>query len=300
MAMGSTQPLAEMSTRNRPGSKRQPVLGADNLTAICEPTVCKRWESRRLATLWAFRACYRDSFTFTFMSIPGLYKMEWKADWWIINWKRFGRNRPWDNGSTILAFTWAEWGSHVKQLVSRARFELWTSRIQGLTVAATPNCSQGGIQRATSDPLSCRPGCCKSSGLPRLVPLGGWGPALLAPSTPVSEPFSPDNKLCLTHSENSRMSCIFIYFIPKVSIWNIPLILMHRIGSKSKQAASLLIKHNWKMALFNYARLDYSSQLWNMTLFGGQASLRWRHAGDVRVDGLVKTERRKLSDLFIF
>jgi hypothetical protein len=38
MALGSTQPLTEMSTRNLPGGKGRPGLGADNLT-ICEPTV---------------------------------------------------------------------------------------------------------------------------------------------------------------------------------------------------------------------------------------------------------------------
>jgi hypothetical protein len=39
MALGSTQPLTEMSTRNLPGVKGRPVRKADNLTAICEPTV---------------------------------------------------------------------------------------------------------------------------------------------------------------------------------------------------------------------------------------------------------------------
>jgi hypothetical protein len=39
MALGSTQPLTEMSTRNLPGSKGRPARGADNLTAICEPIV---------------------------------------------------------------------------------------------------------------------------------------------------------------------------------------------------------------------------------------------------------------------
>jgi hypothetical protein len=37
MALGSTQPLTEMSTINLPGSKERPVRKADNLTAICEP-----------------------------------------------------------------------------------------------------------------------------------------------------------------------------------------------------------------------------------------------------------------------
>jgi hypothetical protein len=34
MALGSTQALTEMSTRNFPGSKGRPARGADNLTAI--------------------------------------------------------------------------------------------------------------------------------------------------------------------------------------------------------------------------------------------------------------------------
>jgi hypothetical protein len=39
MALGPTQPLTEMSTRNLPGGKGRQAHKADNLTAICEPTV---------------------------------------------------------------------------------------------------------------------------------------------------------------------------------------------------------------------------------------------------------------------
>jgi hypothetical protein len=39
MALGSTQPLTEMSTRNLAGGKGRPARKADNLTAICEPIV---------------------------------------------------------------------------------------------------------------------------------------------------------------------------------------------------------------------------------------------------------------------
>jgi hypothetical protein len=39
MALGSTQPLTEVSTRNLPGRKKRPARKADNLTAICEPIV---------------------------------------------------------------------------------------------------------------------------------------------------------------------------------------------------------------------------------------------------------------------
>jgi hypothetical protein len=64
MALGSTQPLREMSTRNLSGGKGRPACGADNLTDICERIGYKMWEPRRLTTLWASTACYRDSFTF--------------------------------------------------------------------------------------------------------------------------------------------------------------------------------------------------------------------------------------------
>jgi hypothetical protein len=39
MALGSTQPLTEMSTRNIPGGKKRPARRADNVAAICEPNV---------------------------------------------------------------------------------------------------------------------------------------------------------------------------------------------------------------------------------------------------------------------
>jgi hypothetical protein len=39
MGLGSTQPLTEMSTRNLPVGKGWLARKADNLTAICEPTV---------------------------------------------------------------------------------------------------------------------------------------------------------------------------------------------------------------------------------------------------------------------
>jgi hypothetical protein len=39
MALGLTQPLTEISTRNLPRGKGRPALKADNLTAIYEPIV---------------------------------------------------------------------------------------------------------------------------------------------------------------------------------------------------------------------------------------------------------------------
>jgi hypothetical protein len=64
MALGLTQPLTEMSTRNLCGSKGSPARKADNLPTICESIVYKMWEPRCLTSLWESMACYRDSFTF--------------------------------------------------------------------------------------------------------------------------------------------------------------------------------------------------------------------------------------------
>jgi hypothetical protein len=36
MALGSTQPLTEMSTRDIPGGKGRPARKSDNLAALCE------------------------------------------------------------------------------------------------------------------------------------------------------------------------------------------------------------------------------------------------------------------------
>jgi hypothetical protein len=69
MALGSTHPLTEISTRNLTGVKGGRRVRLDNLTAICEPIVYKMWEPRRLTTQWASMACYRDSIPF----LPYLY-----------------------------------------------------------------------------------------------------------------------------------------------------------------------------------------------------------------------------------
>jgi hypothetical protein len=61
--IGSTQPVTEMSTRNILLGKG-PARMADNLTAIHKPIIWKIWKPRRLTSLWASTACYRNSFTF--------------------------------------------------------------------------------------------------------------------------------------------------------------------------------------------------------------------------------------------
>jgi hypothetical protein len=69
MALGSTQPLTEMSTRNILGGKGRPARRADNLAAIYVPIVYKMWEPQNLTTLWAPAACYRDSFTLLYFTL---------------------------------------------------------------------------------------------------------------------------------------------------------------------------------------------------------------------------------------
>jgi hypothetical protein len=39
MALGSTQPVTEMSARNLPGGRKRPARRADNLATIYEPNV---------------------------------------------------------------------------------------------------------------------------------------------------------------------------------------------------------------------------------------------------------------------
>jgi hypothetical protein len=70
MALGSTQPLTEMSTRNLPGGKGRAARKATNLTAICEPSrkcggldVSQLYGPPRPVT--ALQA-YRDTFIYFF------------------------------------------------------------------------------------------------------------------------------------------------------------------------------------------------------------------------------------------
>jgi hypothetical protein len=65
IALGSTQPLTQMSTRG----KGRPACKADDLTTIYEPIVYKLWEPGRLTTVWASTTYYRDSFTFLVLTV---------------------------------------------------------------------------------------------------------------------------------------------------------------------------------------------------------------------------------------
>jgi hypothetical protein len=81
LILGSTLPLTEMSTMNLPEGRGRLACKADNLTAICEPNVQKMWEPQCLTTLWAFTACYRDSFTVLLMISTCVQSCMWDYHW---------------------------------------------------------------------------------------------------------------------------------------------------------------------------------------------------------------------------
>jgi hypothetical protein len=71
MGLGSTQSLTEMSTRNLLGSKGWHV----RLTTLppSMSQLSRKWEPRRLTTLWAPMACYKDNFTFYTVALENDY-----------------------------------------------------------------------------------------------------------------------------------------------------------------------------------------------------------------------------------
>jgi hypothetical protein len=78
MALGSTQPLTERSTRNLPGVQKRPARRADNLDAHLWAEYLKMWEPQPLATLRAPTAC-------TGITLPLPYHLCPKGqcdDWW--------------------------------------------------------------------------------------------------------------------------------------------------------------------------------------------------------------------------
>jgi hypothetical protein len=88
MALESTQPLTEMSTRNIPGGKGRPTRKFENLTAICEPIAKKMWEPQRLTTCGPPRPVTGTALTLPFIySFPYLsynvcrYKREMYVLW---------------------------------------------------------------------------------------------------------------------------------------------------------------------------------------------------------------------------
>jgi hypothetical protein len=63
MALGSTQPLVKMSTRNIPGGKGGRCVRV-RLHHLTVPNVMKIWGPKPTGTLWATPGLLRVSFTF--------------------------------------------------------------------------------------------------------------------------------------------------------------------------------------------------------------------------------------------
>jgi hypothetical protein len=66
MALGSTQPLTEMSTRNLPGAKKRPARRADNLTAIYEP-LSENVGASTSRNLKGLHGLYMENFTLPYI-----------------------------------------------------------------------------------------------------------------------------------------------------------------------------------------------------------------------------------------
>jgi hypothetical protein len=108
---------------------RRPVTGIAllNLTAICELIVQKMWEPRRLTTLWASTACYRDSFSFIFFL---LFKLPKQC---IID---PGSWSSW----TLAALSW-------RTVFAQHRYDFIVLHLQ--VVYAMPNCTDWGKNEIT-------------------------------------------------------------------------------------------------------------------------------------------------------
>jgi hypothetical protein len=67
MAVGLTEPLSEMSTRNIPVGKARSARKGDSLTAICEPIVPQMLDHPRLTILWTSELNKIDKVTCSWM-----------------------------------------------------------------------------------------------------------------------------------------------------------------------------------------------------------------------------------------
>jgi hypothetical protein len=88
MALGSTQPLTEMSTRTLPGGKWWLVRKADNLISVCKPIVYKMWDPP-----WPVTGIGLPFFYLTMLPVAQTTYHELMG--WIVNWKVDAGKRPW-------------------------------------------------------------------------------------------------------------------------------------------------------------------------------------------------------------
>jgi hypothetical protein len=111
MALGPTQPLTEMSTRNLPGGKGRPARKADNLTAICEPIVWKMWCDCRLQSCEVLTAAVMKSAIFWYIALysplkinrrfGGTYRLHLQDR---ISWARYQSENRWQANKTVRTY----------------------------------------------------------------------------------------------------------------------------------------------------------------------------------------------------
>jgi hypothetical protein len=77
MALGSTQSLTEVSTRNLLGGKKRLALRANTLVAICEP-MSENVGASTSRNPKGLHVPYRENFTFNYDCMTRVRLLEWR------------------------------------------------------------------------------------------------------------------------------------------------------------------------------------------------------------------------------
>jgi hypothetical protein len=111
MALGSTQPLSETSTRNLPGGKGWPVRKATLPPSVSRLSK-KTWEPWRFTNLWASTVCYGDSFTSLtlFYGVFRIYAVQRSISTWMVSRKGSGWKHYWLNQGIISSLALRDGG----------------------------------------------------------------------------------------------------------------------------------------------------------------------------------------------
>jgi hypothetical protein len=114
VALGSTQPLTEMSTRNLPGGKMQPARRADILAAICEP-MSENVGASTSRNPKGLHGLYRDNFTLPYLNLvpspaqrPNQPRIQWVP--WALSPRMNSLGHEADNSPSSSAedrYTWS-------------------------------------------------------------------------------------------------------------------------------------------------------------------------------------------------
>jgi hypothetical protein len=142
-----------MSTRNILGilgDKGRPAPRAENLAAIFESIVYKMWEPQHLKTLWASTACYRDSFTFTYL--PRSELRNDVAEFSRIIWNTVSSTR---NSDESVRFDIGAYGRHGCSWRNISRISSWLYRnmLQIISCRCRVRVARSVDRRATAEEL---------------------------------------------------------------------------------------------------------------------------------------------------